>query len=86
VILCDLCGEQKQSVQKEIDGREFDLARTAGGASRRSCEARAELRRRAKPFSYRRKPLEPEGDAAGVAAEDFWWNSENELAGRFGPA
>ena len=25
MILCDLCGEQKKCVQKEIDGREFDL-------------------------------------------------------------
>lgn len=25
MILCDLCGEQKQCLQKEIDGREFDL-------------------------------------------------------------
>lgn len=25
MILCDLCGEQKKCVQREIDGREFDL-------------------------------------------------------------
>jgi len=25
VILCDLCGEQKKCIQKEIDGREFDF-------------------------------------------------------------
>jgi len=25
VILCDLCGEEKECVQKEIDGRQFDL-------------------------------------------------------------
>src|SRR5260370_36650111 len=25
VILCDLCGNQKECFQKEIDGREFDI-------------------------------------------------------------
>jgi hypothetical protein len=25
VILCDLCGEQKECFPKEIDGREFDI-------------------------------------------------------------
>jgi len=25
VILCDLCGEEKECLPKEIDGREFDL-------------------------------------------------------------
>jgi hypothetical protein len=25
VILCDLCGNQKECLQKEIDGREFDI-------------------------------------------------------------
>ena len=25
MIFCDLCGEQKECLQKEIDGREFDI-------------------------------------------------------------
>ena len=25
MILCDLCGEQKECLQKQIDGREFDI-------------------------------------------------------------
>ena len=25
MILCDLCGNQKECLQKEIDGREFDI-------------------------------------------------------------
>jgi ribosome-binding protein aMBF1 (putative translation factor) len=25
MILCDLCGERKECLQKEIDGREFDI-------------------------------------------------------------
>ena len=42
MIICDLCGEAKDCLQKEIAGKEYDICPDAGTHSHKSCEGEAE--------------------------------------------
>jgi ribosome-binding protein aMBF1 (putative translation factor) len=46
VILCDLCGGQKECLQKEIDGREFDICGDCWRQIEEKLEGKGRVKRR----------------------------------------
>ena len=80
MILCDLCDNQKECFQKEIDGREFDICA--------DCWRPLEEKLRGKGRSKRKRgtvflppPItpEPEEPKTPPAAEDYWPSGKGQL-------
>ncbi len=42
MIICDLCGEAKDCLQKEIEGKEYDICCERWNHSHKSCGGKAE--------------------------------------------
>ena len=87
MILCDLCGQVKECLQKEIDGKEFDICADCWRPLEEKLKGKGRQESAGDRF-----PAATTGTGArtgraqahaGAATEDFWWGGEGELAGWF---
>ena len=82
MILCDLCGNQKECFQKEIDGREFDICADCWWPLGREAERQRAVEKEAGDgFSASTDHAKAGGakDAAGPASEDYWPSRKGQL-------
>ena len=88
MILCDLCGQVKECLHKEIDGKEFDICADCWAPAGTEVEGQGAGQESAGDGF----PAAATGTGARTgraktltrpAAENFWWGAEGELASWF---
>jgi len=82
VILCDLCDNQKECFQKEIDGREFDICADCWRPLEEKLERQRAVEKEAGdgfPASTDHAGAGGAKDAAGPASEDYWPSRKGQL-------
>ena len=82
MILCDLCGQSKQCLPKEIEGREFDICADCWRPLEEKLKGKGRVKKKREtvflPPRVAQEPEAPKG-AAGIAAKDFWPSRAREL-------